>query len=310
MIDDSQCFARHVANARYEGQSPVAVAPVKTDLVDTLGLGIARSSFARAADLALLARSCSDARKAIVSADLANAGFRSAQAIFTGKCRCLVLFEDDNFDLKPFLETLGHSWRMMAMSHKPYPSDRLSHDAVDGLGLLIREHGFMAGDIAGVTARVRPLVHRLAGRPDVPKPVASDANLCLRYMAATFLARGNVDVADFRGEALTDAGVHRLAALIDVELDANPDKNALDPQTISVRLKSGAVHSVDLPHDYGHPDGPLSDAENEARFRGCLGYAAAPLPQHSADQMIAAIRDPGTMDDITSIVLLTLEAQR
>ena len=51
MIDDSQCFARHVANARCEGQSPVAVVPVKTDLEDPLGLGIARSSFARAAEL-------------------------------------------------------------------------------------------------------------------------------------------------------------------------------------------------------------------------------------------------------------------
>jgi len=251
-----------------------------------------------------------NARAAIVSADLAKAGFRGPHDIFTGQYGYLVLFEQDNHHLPPFLETLGQTWQITAMSHKPYPSGRLTHGAVDGLGRLMRAYGFTAADVAGVTARVPPLVHRLVGRPDIPEPESNYAKLCLRFVAATFLARGNVDVPDFRGEALTDPEVHRLAALVDVELDGNPDENALDPQTISVRLKSGTVHSVHLPHVHGHPDVPLSEAENEAKFRRCLGYAAQDVPSESAERMIAAIRELEDLVDIASLVPLTLGGPR
>ncbi len=247
-----------------------------------------------------------NARAAIVSADLAAAGFRGPHDIFTGKYGYLVLFEDNSHDLPPFLETLGDDWQILHMSHKPYPSGRLTHGAVDGLGQLMRRHGFSAADIASVRAKVPPLVHRLVGRPDIPDPEPNYAKLCLRFVAATFLARGRVDVPDFRGEALTDPEVHRLAGLVDVELDDNPDQNALDPQTISVRLKSGKEHSVTLPHVYGHPDVPLADAENEEKFRRCLGFAAGTIGEAQAVRLIEKVRNLEEVEDIASLVPLTV----
>ena len=78
-----------------------------------------------------------NARAAIMSADLAAAGFRGPHDIFTGQYGYLVLFEQDNHDLPPFLDTLGRDWQILHMSHKPYPSGRLTHGVVDGLGRLM-----------------------------------------------------------------------------------------------------------------------------------------------------------------------------
>ena len=246
-----------------------------------------------------------NARAAIMAADLAGAGFRGPHDILTGPYGYLVLFEQDDYDLGPFLAGLGRDWQISHLSHKPWPSGRLTHGVVDGLGQLMRRHGFAPGDIAGVTALVPPLVHRLVGRPDIPEPPANYAKLCLRFVAGVFLARGMVDVPDFRGaERLGDPAVHRYAGLVDVVLDDNPDQNALDPQTISVRLTSGASHRITLPHVYGHPAVPLTKAENEGKFRRCLSYAAAPLPPGQDEALITAVDGLETMMDVSALVQL------
>jgi 2-methylcitrate dehydratase PrpD len=249
-----------------------------------------------------------NARAAIVSADLAAAGFRGPHDILTGRYGYLPMFEGD-YDLPPVLATLGAAWQITAMSHKPWPSGRLTHGVIDGLGQLMARHGFGADDIARITARVPALNHRLVGRPDVPDPEPNYAKLCLAYVAGAFLARDRVDVPEFRPPVLTDPLVHRYAALVDVELDTdNPDPNALDPQTITVRLVSGAMHAIHLPRVFGHPAVPLTPAQNEAKFRRCLTYAARPLPGAQADALVAAIARLEDMDDIAALVPLTIGA--
>lgn len=248
-----------------------------------------------------------NARAAILSADLAAAGFRGPHDIFTGQYGYLKLYEGGDHHLEAFLPSLGRDWQVCNLSHKPYPSGRLTHGVVDGLGRLMAQHGFAAGDIARVTAHVPPLVNRLVGRPDLPAPEANYAKLCLRFVAGCFLARGRVDVPDFRGRAaLEDPEVHRFAALVDVVQDANPDLNALDPQTIEVRLHDGTEHAITLPHVYGHPAVPLTAEENADKFRRCAGYGRLPLPEPRAEALIAACGALSVLADITDLVCLTL----
>jgi len=248
-----------------------------------------------------------NARAAIVSTDLALAGFRGPHDILTGQYGYFALFEQNDYVLEPFLARLGQDWQMLEMSHKPYPSGRLTHGVVDGLGQLMAKHGFTAYDIAAIVCEVPPLVHRLVGRPDLANPEANYAKLCLRFVAGVFLARGRVDVPDFRGRAaLDDPAVHRYAALVDVRLDDNPDQNALDPQTITVRLKDGTAHQITLQHVYGHPRAALTAQANIEKFRRCADYGVVSLPLAKADALIAAIDTLETHSDAASLVALTL----
>ncbi|WP_421928598.1 MmgE/PrpD family protein [Neoaquamicrobium sediminum] len=251
-----------------------------------------------------------NARAAIVSADLAAAGFRGPHDILTGQYGYFKLFEQDNYRLEPFLSRLGTDWQMAAMSHKPFPSGRLTHGAVDGLGRLMKAHGFAADDIARVECRVPPLVHRLVGRPLIDAPESNYAKLCLRFVAGVFLAHGTVDVPHFKGAAaLSDPDVHRLARLVDVILDDNPDLNEMNPQTIVVELKDGATRSVTLPCFYGHPDAPLSPQENVAKFTRCAGYGLVPLADERIARMVAAVDALETSGDVAGLVDLTLASR-
>jgi 2-methylcitrate dehydratase PrpD len=168
----------------------------------------------------------------------------------------------------------------------------------------MKRHNFIANDISKIIALVPPLVHRLVGRPNVKNPEANYAKLCLAFVAGTFLARGNVDMVDFRVENLNDLEVNRFAQMVTVELDTNPDLNALDPQKISVNLKDGTTHVCDLPYVYGHPKNPLSEDQNVAKFRRCCTYGTNPLNLESQNNLILAISKLEDFEDFSKLMVL------
>ena len=172
---------------------------------------------------------------------------------------------------------------------------------IDGVLQLQRREGFAHGDVESVLARVPNLVFRLVGRPDVPDPSPNYARLCAPFAAATALVRGTVDVPDFRGERLHDPVVHDLARRVEIVEDGNPDANAINPQAIEVRLKSGASHGMVLEQSPGHPNVPLSDEQNREKFRRCWNYGAKPLPPEAGEEMIASVETLETLDDVRAL---------
>ncbi|MEQ1950119.1 MmgE/PrpD family protein [Mesorhizobium sp. CN2-181] len=244
-----------------------------------------------------------NARAAIAANDLAAAGFRGPHDLLTGRYGYFVLYEKDDYDLAPELARLGREWQIDAMSHKPYPSGRLTHGSIDALGQLMKRDGFSPADIARIVCRVPPLVHRLVGRPDIPNPEPNYAKLCLPFVAGVFLSRGHVDVPDFRGrEMLDDPEAHRFASLVDVQLDDNPDPNAMDPQSVTVWLRDGSEHSITLPYVYGHPKAALTREENIDKFRRCCGYGLHPLPEAQVDEIVTLVDALDAAPDITRLV--------
>lgn len=245
-----------------------------------------------------------NARGALSAVDLAAAGIAGPHDVLEGRYGYFRLFEGGEYDVKPVLETLGREWRIAELSHKPFPSGRLTHGVVDALLRLRAEHGVTAADVARVTARVPPLVARLVGRPDIPAPGANYARLCLPFVAATALLRGRVDVPDFRGAALTAADAHEVASRIEIVVDGNPDENAIVPQVVDVALRSGRRHTVTLDRVIGNPAHPLSREQNLDKFRRCWTYGAERLVDANAARVIEAVDHLESMPDVRELIRL------
>jgi 2-methylcitrate dehydratase PrpD len=247
-----------------------------------------------------------NARAALTAVQLARAGWPAPRDVLEGLYGYFALFEGGAVQPGPVWARLGHEWQVARLSHKPFPSGRLTHGAVDGLLRLRAAHGFGPGDVARVVVRVPPLAQRLVGRPDRPDPAPAYARLCLPFVAATALRFGAVDVPHFAATALRDPATHELAARVSVEALPNPDERAIAPQQVAVSLRSGAEHAVELPHILGHPQAPLSEAAHLAKFRRNWGYGALPLPTEHGEALVERVAALETLPDVAELVRMML----
>ena len=229
-----------------------------------------------------------NARAAIFSCDLAEAGIPALDGVFEGPFGYLPMFEGE-YDLAPVLAGLGRRWRVTELSHKPYPSGRATHGGIEGLMRLHAEHGFVAEAVERITVIGPSLICRLVDRPPLPAPGPSYARLCMSFVLAKVLQHGALDLAHFRGDALADPVTAALAARVDMVADANPDPNCFAPQRVEVRLHDGRVLGCDLPDLLASPTRPLSHAARMAKLRRCLDFAAAPYGESVAEQLIASV---------------------
>ncbi|MET0747338.1 MAG: MmgE/PrpD family protein [Rhizobium sp.] len=243
-----------------------------------------------------------NSRAAVGACDFAAAGILGPRDVLTGRYGYLRLFENGEFDVAHGRRELEEHFQIERMSHKPYPSGRLTHGVVDGLDRLIKAHGFAVDDIAAIECIVPPLVNRLVGRPDIPNPAPNYAKLCLAFVAGTYLTHRLVDVEQFIGEEmLSNPRTHHFASLVSITEDDNPSNSAMTPQTVSVRLTSGATHEIVLDAVYGHANMPLTRAENLDKFRRCWKRTPS-LDPSVGEQLIDVVDHFEDIEDVATIV--------
>jgi aconitate decarboxylase len=249
-----------------------------------------------------------NARAAIAACDFAREGILGPSDVLTGLYGYFRLFENDQFDIEHGKRELERHFQIERMSHKPFPSGRLTHGIIDGLDRLMREHGFAPDDIATITTEVPQLVKRLVGRPDIANPPPNYAKLCLAFVAGTFLVHGKVDVEHFIGDAmLNDPRVHDFASRVTVTQNDNPSHSAMTPQTVGVTLKSGATHEVELKAVWGHADNPLTREENLDKFWRCWRRVDG-LEESAGQELIDTIEAIEDLKDVKEISRLLVRS--
>jgi aconitate decarboxylase len=244
------------------------------------------------------------ARAGIQAVDLAAAGFPGPHDVLEGPFGYFRLMEGA-WDAEPGFAELGRAWRIAQLSHKPFPSGRATHGGLDGLLRLQARHGFVAGDVERATLLAPPLIHQLVGRPCRPAMSAAYARLCFSFAAALALSAGTVDIADFRPERFGEPALRELAGRIAVEVDANPDPNALAPQMVRVRLRSGAEHAIAVEHALGSPANPLDRERRLAKFRRCWSYGHPEADAGGAERLVAMIDGLEEIEDVAALVRAT-----
>jgi 2-methylcitrate dehydratase PrpD len=250
------------------------------------------------------------ARAAVTAVDLAAAGFSGPRDVIEGPFGYFDLFDEPlgptdsprRRQVEAVFAELGQAWRIAEVSHKPFPTGRAAHGALDGLATLQAEHGFTASQVARVELAAPPLILRLVGRPLREGMDVNYARLCLPYLAATFLLQGRVGLQDFEPAALDDPARHALGARVHAGPNGCTDPNALAPQTLRVQLTDGRLLAAELPAVLGHPQRPLSAAAQRAKFDACCAHAG--LDAAAAAQLHAACQTLADADDITDWVRL------
>jgi 2-methylcitrate dehydratase PrpD len=208
------------------------------------------------------------ARAAVQVVDLVKHGLTGPHDALEGQFRYFKLFDQGN--LSHYTGTLGRIWRISDISTKPYPSGRASHAVLSTLDGLRGS----SEQIVQIIAHVPPLVARLIGRPIIADMTPAHARLCLPFLVALMLRTRRIDPRRFNPETFADSVILEIAAQISIEVDANPDLNALSPQKLELHYADGSRAQIGIPHTLGSPDAPMDAEQGAAKYALCEVLAA------------------------------------
>ena len=246
-------------------------------------------------------------RSAVMSYDLAAAGVAGARNVLEGDYGYYALFEG-GADIQTGFSGLGESWRICGLSHKPFPSGRATHGIIDGILTLRERHNIEASQVVSIRAEVPPLVNQLTGRPMVKEPKVNYARLCIPYVGAVALLRGNVMISDFHRNCLIDKDVCELAQRIIISVRDVGNPNALVPQRVEIEMKDGSVHFIELKEVIGSPKRPLSLERHVEKFRQNWLSSAKALNRVNAEKFIQLIDTLEDIDDCREMLSLLVPA--
>jgi aconitate decarboxylase len=242
-----------------------------------------------------------NARNAVVACDMAGSGMTGPQDLLEGPFGFYRLFEGEH-DLAPVLGSLGRTWRITELAHKPFPCGRATHGVLDGVLSLMREHAWAADEIEGIECRVPALTQRLVGRPAHADMAVSYARLSAPYVIACALQDGGVGLDDFQPAALADPARLALAQRVTVRANDNPDPNALAPVSVAFRLHGGATHETSVSEVYGSPARPMGCEAQLAKFRANWIAGARRLPEAGAERLIELVEEFEAVRDVSALV--------
>lgn len=249
------------------------------------------------------------ARNALQAYDMAELGITGPAQVIDGRFGFFNNFERGG-DMPAALARLGAPWKVTQLSHKPFPSGRVTHGAIHGLRLLQAEYGLAretVGDqVLRITVGMPPLGVRLVGRPMVTKPAPNYARLCVPFVSASELLHGGVDPGSFVASRLADPAIEALARKISVVEVPHPDPNAFYPQHLKVELADGRVIERDIPYAWGHPELPLTVAEREQKFKLCwhLTHDRTPAEDAALEQALEWLSAIERADDCLPLIAL------
>jgi aconitate decarboxylase len=246
-----------------------------------------------------------NARNALIAAEMAERNVDAPVNVLEGPYGYFANFEGDH-DVQGVVATLGKIWRITEVAHKPFPSGRATHGLVDGVLQLLQKHAFSADDVESVESHVPSLTQRLIGRPSKADMTPNYARLSGQYVVASTLISGSVGVEDFYPAALAASDRLALANKVKIEIDNNPDPNALAPITVAIRLRNGQKHEIRLNDIYGAPANPMTEAAHLAKFQKNFASARPAVPPSQGDALIDAVANIEDVPDVRLLIDLCI----
>ena len=245
-----------------------------------------------------------NARAALTAFDLAHAGLSGPLRILDGRFGYFPVFENEG-DIAAAWAQIAKPWKITRLSHKPYPSGRVTHGMAHAMLMLRGE--LTADAVKHVHVAMPPLGFRLVGRPITAAMTPNYARLCVPYVASAALIRGAVGLEDFLPAAVGAADVFALGSRFSTGEFDYADPNAFYPQRLRVETRDGRVIEREVPYAPGHPEMPLSDSENLAKFRTCLAFAgcdSAGAPARAVEQCVADLQSLAHIAPLTTAIAL------
>lgn len=168
-------------------------------------------------------------------------------------------------------EDLGENWWITESYHKPYPSCRYTHPALDALREIDGVDSIPPAEIARIVVRTFGNATEMDHRnPTTP----TGAKFSIPYVLARYLVSGELKLQHFEGEAIRDLAVRDLATTVTIELDDDFESEFPESWGAMVRLETsdGSVLTGERTYPRGDYRDPMTDEAFDRRTSDLLSW--------------------------------------
>ena len=188
------------------------------------------------------------------------------------------------------LDSLGFMAKSVSVGNAPRGG------IVAALLALRAKHGLKAADVEHVTVRAHSLLQQ---RTDRPRPLLGrEAQVSLQHAAAMCFLHGAAGLRQFTDAMAADPAAHAFGDRISIE---NDDAMAVEAAKVTLRTVDGRTLAMDVAHALGSLGNPMSDAQIEAKVRGCAAFGA---PGYDASPLIDAVWGLEKLKDAAALAAL------
>jgi 2-methylcitrate dehydratase PrpD len=246
------------------------------------------------------------ARNGLVSAFLAEAGFRGADDPLTARDGGFFGLTSDSADPSQISKGLGAHFRLLDTCIKMYPTCHSTQTGIDASINLRAKHGIRLGDVDRIVVRAGEITRLQCGWPYEP---ATPAKLIFHmgYAMALAIRNGMVRPADFEGKLPHDPELVRVATATEVIADAELTAIYAErkPCDVTIHLRDGRTLRERVDYCRGEPENPPEPTTVIAKFRE---NADAQLGANALDEI--ADRILGLEHEVDLAPLMRLLANR
>jgi len=245
-------------------------------------------------------------RNATFCAMLAAKGMTGPNFIFEGPSGIFRAMGGP-FEMQPFGGE-GGSYRIMTARIKPYPSGYFSQSAIEAV-LELRPNISDVNDIKEVRLQTFPSGYHAMGsdesrwRPETRE----SADHSLPFVMAMALMEGGLEIRHYDQEYFKRPEVRALMVKIRVEIGEEPVRAwpEVPLNIVDIEMSSGEVHSTKVAYHLGHFQRPMTDADQERKFRP-MAQEYAKLPREQVDRLLDRLRNLEQVKDIGQVLALTV----
>jgi 2-methylcitrate dehydratase PrpD len=251
-------------------------------------------------------------RGGIASALMAKRGITGARNCLEGKSGMYQVYHGGSYSREALVGDLGKRFEGVNVSIKPYPCCRGVHPFIDAALALVAKHDLRPEHVESILINCGEGTYGLLGSPlEVrarPRNFV-DSQFSIVWGVATAIARRRATLDDFTEEAIKSLDILGVSAKVDVQIDPSLNRGdvGIEPARVRITTTGGEVmtEQVDLPT--GTPSRPLSFADIERKFEGCLAHAGQPISPANAHRLVETVGRLEDSKDVRDLVSLATQ---
>jgi len=243
----------------------------KAQLVHAIGISVGGNTTINQGRVGTLSNwkdfsAAESSRKAIFSAQLAQAGMTGPVQVFEGRSGFFNVIARQRFELPK----LGEPWGIMRAFTKRFPLGQYSQTVAEA-AMQVRPFVTNIDDVQEINLRVsKNAISIMADSPEKWRPQSHEtADHSMPYATAVVLMHGEIDEHYYEDPFLHDEKLLSLVARVRTIRSEEADMHEREYNLCDLELvlKSGQRKAVRVEYHRGHPKNPMSDAEMEEKFR-------------------------------------------